>query len=560
MIRYNQPLPEMDAAKQARTSSKRLLTLAQNQVLSAIDQDFADEIIASRLLKAERMMDDVMEKHQQYLGHKYPDDDKPISADDEDWFQSIATEYDQMEIKAHQKLKGTSKVEAKIESKSSDQLLIVKRQCDYDEMLLESALEHLRECIEDEMTSVETIREAQKEAKSELDKYCEMMRKISISDPGQSSEDDMRKVKSFVSTFNSIKLEVGKVIASKSQAKSSNHKSHDRSIFKLEKMKLPTFDGDLRKYPRFLSDFKKFILPNIESTDSASYVLRTCLTGTALESVRNVDDDVEQMLELLQEKFGRASKLADTIMNDIKHIKPVNDGDDKAFLKMVNLLENGYNDLRRIGLDREISNSTIASMVEEKLPKTIKAQWCLRMIVDKIDDTDKFPSLITFLLTHKQAVEYGNNELRTSQKSSNNGNQLPNRIGATNFGQSPNGSSKSPRETCWIHTDSKGNHPIWQCPEFIKMTVTERKALVLKNKACTKCLLMKCPGVNAKGQCWLKFRCKEDGCGKEHNQLLHEDCSNVDGHIGQVNHTTYDFVGESNADVIGGGAALLPLQ
>ena len=193
----------------------------------------------------------------------------------------------------------------------------------------------------------------------------------------------MRKVKSFVSTFNSIKLEVGKVIASKSQAKSSNHKSHDKSIFKLEKMKLPTFDGDLRKYPRFLSDCKKFILPNIESTDSASYVLRTCLTGTALESVRNVDDDVEQMLELLQEKFGRASKLADTIMNDIKHIKPVNDGDDKAFLKMVNLLENGYNDLRRIGLDREISNSTIASMVEEKLPKTIRAQWCLRMIVDK---------------------------------------------------------------------------------------------------------------------------------------------------------------------------------
>ena len=100
----------MEAAKQARTSSKRLLTLDQNQVVSAIDQDFADEIIASRLLKAERMMDDVMEKHQQYLGHKYPDDDTPISTDDQEWFQNIATEYDQMEMKAHKKLKATSKV------------------------------------------------------------------------------------------------------------------------------------------------------------------------------------------------------------------------------------------------------------------------------------------------------------------------------------------------------------------------------------------------------------------------------------------------------------------
>ena len=431
-------------------------------------------------------------------------------------------------------------------------------------MLLQSAIDHLRDCIEDEITSVETIKEAQMEAKNELEKYCELMRKISVSDSGQSSEDDMRKVKSFVSTFNSIKLEIGKVIEAKNQTKKfNNQKSHDKSMFKLEKMKLPEFDGDLRKYPRFISDFKKFILPNIESTHSASYVLRNCLTGSALESVRNVDDDVEQMLELLKEKFGRASKLADTIMNDIKHIKQVNDGDDKAFLKMVNLLENGYNDLRRIGLDKEISNSTIASMIEEKLPKTIKAQWCLQMCEDDIDDTDKFPSLMKFLLKHKRAVEYGNNELRNSQKPSNsnsNGNPPSNRTGATNFGQSSSsGSNKSPRETCWIHTDSKGIHPIWQCPDFIKMTVPDRKTLVLKNKACNKCLLMKCPGVTDNSQCWLKFRCKEDGCGKEHNQLLHEDSSgNVN--LERVNHTTFDSVVELHTDGIGRGAALLPTQ
>ena len=227
---------------------------------------------------------------------------------------------------------------------------------------------------------------------------------------------------------------------------------------------------------------------------------------------------------------------------------------------MVNLLENGYNDLRRIGLGKEISNSTIASMVEEKLPKTIKAQWCLRMCEDDIDDTDKFPPLMEFLLKHKRAVEYGNNELRTSQKFSNNSNQLPNRTGATNFGQSSsNGSSKSPRETCWIHTDSKGNHPIWQCQDFIKMTVPDRKALVLKNKACHKCLLMKCPGVNVNGQCWLKFSCKEEGCGKEHNQLLHEDSSS-NMNLERVNHTTFDSVGESYIDGIDRGAALLPTQ
>ena len=55
------------------------------------------------------------------------------------------------------------------------------------------------------------------------------------------------------------------------------------------------------------------------------------------------------------------------------------------------------------------------------------------------------------------------------------------------------------------------------------MSVPEPLELVSKNKACIKCLLMKCPAANSNGQCWMKFKCKEQGCGKEHNQLLHED-------------------------------------
>ena len=66
VICYNQSLIEMETAKQARASAKRLLTMAMNQVQSAIDQNMADEIITNRLLKAEQQMGDVMDKYQQY--------------------------------------------------------------------------------------------------------------------------------------------------------------------------------------------------------------------------------------------------------------------------------------------------------------------------------------------------------------------------------------------------------------------------------------------------------------------------------------------------------------
>ena len=339
MICYNQLLIEMEAAKQARASAKGLLTMAMNQVRSAIDTDMADEIIASLLLKAEQRMEEVMDKYQQYLGYAYPNEEK-ISDDDSQWFQDISMNYDQMESTAHARLKGSMKgvkSQDEVKSRDDDKSITLRRQCEYDEMILETALEHVADCMSDESAAADIIKTAQMEAKSQLDKYCDLVRQITINESDQSRDDSMQKVKFFISKFNSIKIEVGKTIESKHQNQSKQ--SHEKSIFKLDKMKLPDFDGNIRSYPRFISDFKKFVLPNIQSTDSASYVLRNCLSGAARESVRNIDDDVDAMLGRLNEKFGRPSKLADSIMNDIKHMKQVNDGDDKGFLKMINLLE-----------------------------------------------------------------------------------------------------------------------------------------------------------------------------------------------------------------------------
>ena len=310
-------------------------------------------------------------------------------------------------------------------------------------------------------------------------------------------------------------------------------------------MKLPTFDGNIRDFPRFMCDFETHVLPNLQSKESAPYILRSCLTGVAFETVRNVDTSLKEMLERLNDRFGRPSKLVDVIMNDIKNIRPVTEGDEKGFLKIVNLIENSYTDLSRINMEQEISNSTIVSMVEERLPKSIKAQWCLKMCDnhDRVDDRDKFPAFLDFLLKHKRAVEYGSSSLRAGTQQ---------RYGSTNFGQLEQKRSRTEREECWIHKSMDDGHPIWRCREFLSMTVPERKKLVLSNKACMACLLMKCPGVSSVEHCWGRFRCRETGCGKRHNQLLHTIDS--ESHTGISNHT----IGEETTSE--SGAAILPIQ
>jgi len=197
----------------------------------------------------------------------------------------------------------------------------------------------------------------------------------------------------------------------------SDKDTKNKTEWKIERMKLPSFSGHIREYTRFKIDFQKFVSPSIKD-ESAAYVLKQCLNGEALEVVKNVDDNVTSMWERLEDRYGRISKITDAILYDIKMLKPLSDGEDKQFIDMVNCIENSYRELDRIGMGKEISNSSVIGMIEERLPKSIKAKWCFKVSAkdSSVDEANKFPSLIEFLQEHQRAIEYGSNELRKSKK------------------------------------------------------------------------------------------------------------------------------------------------
>ena len=86
------------------------------------------------------------------------------------------------------------------------------------------------------------------------------------------------------------------------------------SRIKLEPMKMPTFNGQIREYPRFRRDFEMQVMPSVKSADSAAYILKSCLFEEPHDIVKSVDDDVREMWNRLDERYGRSSKLADAVM------------------------------------------------------------------------------------------------------------------------------------------------------------------------------------------------------------------------------------------------------
>ena len=146
--------------------------------------------------------------------------------------------------------------------------------------------------------------------------------------------------------------------------------------------------------------------------DTAPYTLRSCLGKEPLAQVKSVDDDIRDMWKRLDEKYGDPARVADAIINDIRRVRGIKEGDNRRFVEFVGIIEDGYRDLKRLGLETEITTTSSVSIIERKLPADVRKEWAKLLSADEsaVNKTDKFSSLLKFLLGQKRAVEYDSSE------------------------------------------------------------------------------------------------------------------------------------------------------
>ena len=192
--------------------------------------------------------------------------------------------------------------------------------------------------------------------------------------------------------------------------KENRNNARQNCALRMEKAKMPSFNGIIKEYPQFKQDFQKQVMPTLDK-DSTCYILRSCLEKEPAETVKGIDDDIKEMWKRLNEKYGDPAKLTDVIINTIQDIRPIKEGENKRFIEFVDAVEDGYKDLNRLGFEREITTTSSVSIIERKLPANIKREWA------KLFSADKFPSILNFLLSQKRAIEYDTTELRLTTTS-----------------------------------------------------------------------------------------------------------------------------------------------
>ena len=295
-------------------------------------------------------------------------------------------------------------------------------------------------------------------------------------------------LKQYRKTFYDTEAECDKLLYSQIETT----KETDPPMIKLERFKFPIFDGDIRKYAKFKTEFIKFVEPQY-SSEQLPFVLKRYLCESVRKEVENFDQNIDLMWMRLDKKYGALRKLIDSIIADIKSL-PVCDNSPTNTLNMIRTIETAYNELNCIDAVSELLNSTMLGIVEQHMPSDMLMEWV--KLVSSDSHENSFSKLLPFLDDWKLRIEYNISEVRN-----------------TNILYS-NHESTSTRK-CLIHREC--NHPVWRCRIFLSLTPEERKNIVESRNACTLCLDIG----HTLQDCSKLFACNVGKCNGKHNRLLH---------------------------------------
>lgn len=274
---------------------------------------------------------------------------------------------------------------------------------------------------------------------------------------------------------------------------------------------LPKFEGNPCEWPMFLAEYRRTSAEyNYSATENTSR-LNDCLRGKARDLVQWLlihNNMSEKVIERLQARFGRTDLLVEAQLALLREIPKINDSKLEQIVPFADKVVNFAHFMMSSNCEHQLSNPTLLNELVIKLPMSIRISWSTHSITLPGHPTIlEFSEWIEKLADSIDRVPTGN---AVSIQSSDR--KPPTKKASVMYASEASSDHKPP--TC---VQCKGEHFIFNCQNFMKLSTDARWTAVKEKRLCFSCLKSN----HSTKNCRRRKSCGQDGCTRIHHQLLH---------------------------------------
>ncbi|XP_050062940.1 uncharacterized protein LOC126552291 [Aphis gossypii] len=301
--------------------------------------------------------------------------------------------------------------------------------------------------------------------------------------------------------FYTIKAMIIDIINKNKQSSSNRHSTQSnsqtivRDTMKLPAIPAPSFDGNLQNWVSFLDTFNAMFHKNNALAEvQRLHYLKSCLTGSAAEVIRTIpttEENYQMAYNTLIERYENRSLIIQSHIRSLFSKPQVN--------------QPSATELRKL---HHHVISQVRALKALKQPVEHWDAWLITLVCSKLD-------AIT-VASRVSAYEVGEVDKPIKDSVPLSNSNMPKHQYKKALLANPNNTSQNYVAKCRL---CSGQHKLFNCEQFLNMTVPERSKVVSNAMLCFNCFA---PGHQAN-------QCRYGSCHAKHNTRLHDDNKVAEG-------------------------------
>ncbi|XP_044740042.1 uncharacterized protein LOC123301370 [Chrysoperla carnea] len=349
-------------------------------------------------------------------------------------------------------------------------------------------------------------------------KICEAMVELTAEkeDHEKIMEDEYEGAAEYTSKYLRAKIEVIKLNKRQNQpeqrqqtfqhAPTTDNDSKRR--FKLPKIELKKFGGDLKDWLQFCSQFNNIHDDkSITKEDKFQYLTQAMIPNSRAADLVNsyppTNDNYDKVIDSLKSRFGKDELLVEVYVRELLTLvinNAIKSNEETSLSKIYDKLEAQLRALESLGVTKDKCAAMLYHLVESSLPEELRRTWQRQATTIKCKDIgERLTKLTEFLQDEVENEE----RLKMAKKiKTTNETSIPTATGLlTKEGKNVKQNFKT--YTCIFCGEE---HRSSRCGKAKQMTLDDKWNIVKEKNCCFNCLI---PGHNT-----------QETCGKKHSILL----------------------------------------